>query len=108
MVKTTNHNDDYAVKHCKTLALREAAFPRTHSAQTMGTVFHNYSIVRVTVHIQSSLPVAGAAPRTGLGGRQGVEAVGGRQGGASVGGRQGRGPVGEELPAGVTHSPPFV
>ncbi len=53
MTITTNHNDDYAVKHCKTLALREAAFPRTHSAQTMGTVFHNYSIVRV----HSSHPV---------------------------------------------------
>ena len=52
--------------------------------------------------------MADAAPRTGLGGRQGVEAVGGRQGGASVGGRQGGGPVGEEAPAVITLSPPFM
>ena len=49
-----------------------------------------------------------AAPRLGLGGREGVEAVGGREGGASVGGRQWGGPVGEEAPVVVAHSPPFM
>ena len=49
-----------------------------------------------------------AAPRLGLGEREGVEAVGGREGGASVGGRQWGGPVGEEAPAVVAHSPPFM
>ena len=66
MIITTNHNDDYAVKHCKTLALREAAFPRTHSAQPMGTVFHNYSIVRVN-QFTSSHPFRWQVQRLALG-----------------------------------------
>ena len=69
----------------------------------MSTVFHT-----ITVYIQSSLPMTDAAPRLGLGGQEGVEAVGGRQWGASVGGRQWGGPVGEEAPAVVAHSPPFM
>ena len=52
--------------------------------------------------------MADTAPRTGAGGRQGVETVGGRQGGATVGGRQGGGPVGEEEPTVITLSPPFM
>ena len=91
MIKTTNHNDDYAVKHCKTLALREAAFPRTHSAQTMRYSLSYYSIVRVN----SSHPVIPSNDRCSasswvggaVGGGSGRGAAGGGVGwGAAVGG----------------------
>ena len=67
MVKTTNHNDDYAVKHCKTLALREAAFPRTHSAQTVRYSLSNYSIVRVSLQFTFSHPFQWQRQRLDLG-----------------------------------------
>ena len=83
MVKTTNHNDDYAVKHCKTLALREAAFPRTHSAQTMR---YSLSILFDSESLQftSSHPFQWQMQRLelGWGGGRGGRRLGGGRGGA--------------------------